>query len=184
MGSLLKKNTVLQWTPEIEEEFLRSKRILTSPAIVKPFDPNLSTGLLTDASRLHGLGYLLLQWARDRPEKPQIVQCRSFALTTAQRNYSTIELEFLAIERAMQKCRFYLHGLDTFTVITDHKLLLGLMEKPIADLHNNRLARLRETVSQFTFEIGGAESRRFSETVIPKVKRLEFRRCSYWKTEG
>ena len=153
MRTLLKKNTVFQWTPEIDQEFKRSKDILTSPAVVKPFDPGLKTGLLTDASRLNGLGYLLLQWPREQPERTQIVQCGSFALTPAQRNYSTIELEFLAIVRAMQKCKFYLHGLETFTVITDHKPLLGLMEKPIADLESNRLARLREKVAQFTFTI-------------------------------
>ena len=31
---------------------------------------------------------------------------------------------------------------------------------------------------------GGAESRRFTETVISKVERLESRRCSGWKVEG
>ena len=81
------------------------------------------------------------------------MQCGSFALTPAQRNYSTIELEFLAIVRVMQKCKFYLHGLETFTVITDHKPLLGLMEKPIANLDSNLLAWLREKVAQFTFTI-------------------------------
>ena len=63
MRSLLKKDTAFFWSPEIDQEFVRSKQILTSPVMVKPFDPNLETGLLTDASRLHGLGYLLLQWA-------------------------------------------------------------------------------------------------------------------------
>ena len=150
MRTLLMKKNTFQWTPEINQEFIRSKKILTSDAMVKPFDPNLPTGLLTDASRLHGLGYILLQW---EDKKTRIVQCGSFALTPAQKNYATIELEFLAIVRALQKCAFYLHGMKTFKVITDHKPLVGIMNKEMADLHNNRLARLREKTAQFTFDI-------------------------------
>ena len=151
MRSLLKKDTAFVWTPEVDAEFERSKEILTSDMLVKPFDPALKTGLLTDASRLHGLGYILLQWGTDNTTR--IVQCGSFALTPAQKNYSTIELEFLAIVRAMDKCKFYLHGMETFKVITDHKPLLGVMNKEAGDLNSNRLARLREKVSQFTFDI-------------------------------
>ena len=79
--------------------------------------------------------------------------CIRDRLTPAQKNYATIELEFLAIVRALQKCAFYLHGMKTFKVITDHKPLVGIMNKEMADLHNNRLARLREKTAQFTFDI-------------------------------
>ena len=153
MRSLLKKDTVFLWTPEIQAEFDRAKQILTSPMMVKPFDPALRTGLLTDAARLYGLGYILLQWKQGEEEKTRIIQCGSFALTPAQRNYSTIELEFLAIVRAIHKCKFYLHGLEVFKVITDHKPLLGIMSKGSEELDNNRLARLREKVGQYNFEI-------------------------------
>ena len=150
MRSLLQKRVVFLWTPDIDKEFERSKRILTSDAMVKPFNPELPTGLLTDASRLYGLGYILLQW---EDKKTRIIQCGSFALTPAQKNYATIELEFLAIVRALLKCKFYLHGPSNFKVITDHKPLVGIMSKDMGDLHNNRLARMREKTAQFTFEI-------------------------------
>ena len=153
MRSLLKKDTVFLWTPEIQAEFDRAKQILTSPMMVKPFDPALRTGLLTDAARLYGLGYILLQWKQGEEEKTRIIQCGSFALTPAQRNYSTIELAFLAVVRAIHKCKFYLHGLEVFKVITDHKPLLGIMSKGSEELDNNRLARLREKVGQYNFEI-------------------------------
>ena len=58
MRSLLQKRATFLWTPDIDQEFQRSKKILTSEAMVKPFDPTLPTGLLTDASRLYGLGYI------------------------------------------------------------------------------------------------------------------------------
>ena len=172
MRSLLKKNTPFLWTPEIQTEFDRAKRILTSEMLVKPFDPDLNTGLLTDAARLHGLGYILLQWKEDK--KTRIIQCGSFALTPAQRNYATIELEFLAVVRAIHKCKFYLHGLECFRVITDHKPLLGIMGKGSEELANNRLARLREKVSQYTFEIEWtARKYHFSADALSRFPILE-----------
>ena len=44
------------WEKEHEEEFNNIKNLLTSPTIAKPFDDAKETILLTDASRLHGLG--------------------------------------------------------------------------------------------------------------------------------
>ena len=54
------KNAFL-WLDSHQEQFQNIKKILTSPMLVKPFDPELETYLVTDASRLFGLGYALLQ---------------------------------------------------------------------------------------------------------------------------
>ena len=97
MRDLLKKDTVFQWTPEIQQEFDEIKRVLTSDMLVKPFDPTLETCLLTDASKTKGLGYVLLQReenGQNGKDKSRVIQCGSFALTSTQRNYAVIELEF------------------------------------------------------------------------------------------
>ena len=56
---LLKKGNAWEWEKEHEEKF--NKNLLTSPTVAKPFDDAKDTILLTDASRLHGLGYALVQ---------------------------------------------------------------------------------------------------------------------------
>lgn len=114
-----------------------------------PFDPSLKTELLTDASRLHGIGYALLQ--RDRFGKPRLIQCGSRSLSNAQKNYATIELECSAVMWAIQKCDFYLRGLRGFKVVTDHRPLLGIFEKPLSALANDRLQRIRESLVMYTF---------------------------------
>jgi hypothetical protein len=78
----------------------------------------VKTELLTDASRLKGLGYALIQ--REPDGTPRLIQCNSKSLTLAQRGYAVIEIEGLAIQYAVDDCRFYLLG-NKFTVITDHK---------------------------------------------------------------
>ena len=157
MRELLKKDTVYQWTPEIQKEFDDVKEILTSDMIVKPFDPQLETQLLTDASKTKGLGYILMQWENENDEngkqKRRIIQCGSFALTPTQRNYAVIELEFLAMVRAIEKCQFYLLGMNKFTVITDHRPIKGIMDKPISEIHNARLIKWRQRIMQYSLEV-------------------------------
>ena len=72
MRQLLKKNVAN--VADHQLEFEKAKKILTSPLIVHPFDPNLPTQLVTDASRLHGMGYILLQVEKKKTEKFPISQ--------------------------------------------------------------------------------------------------------------
>ena len=151
LRKLLSPKNAYLWLEIHEQEFLKTKEILTSDLIVKPFDPNLSTFLITDASRLHGLGFALVQ--KSKNDTLRLIQCGSKSLNDAQRNYAIIELECLGIQYAIQKCKFYLHGKDTFTVITDHKPLLGVFKKHLNDLDNPRLQRIREKIMGYNFSI-------------------------------
>ena len=45
----------------MNKSFKKTKEILTSKLIVKPFDINLPTILITDASRLNGMGFALIK---------------------------------------------------------------------------------------------------------------------------
>lgn len=156
MRSLLKKDTAYVWSPEISEEFDKARELLSSPMLVHPFDPQLETHLLTDASRLHGLGYMLIQYNNTYDTaklRPRIIQCGSFSTTSTQQNYAVIELECLAIVRAVQKCDYYLRGMDNFHVITDHKPLIGVLTKNITEISNSRILKYREILASFSFTV-------------------------------
>ena len=56
-------------------------------------------------------------------DKLSLVMCGSKNLTETQANYTTVELEVLAILYACQKCDFYLRGLPQFEFQTDHRPL-------------------------------------------------------------
>ena len=60
MRKLLTKDTAWVWLPEHEQDFIKTKETLTNKTTVHPFDPDIPTILLTDASRLYGIGYLSL----------------------------------------------------------------------------------------------------------------------------
>jgi hypothetical protein len=82
---LLKKDINFLWLQQPhQEDFELICKILTSDLVVRPFDPKLKTELLTDGSKLKGLGYALLQRESDNP--PRLVQCGSCLLSPAEKN--------------------------------------------------------------------------------------------------
>ena len=133
---LLKKKNAYAWSKDHTEAMNTVKNIITGRQCLQRFDPNLETVLLTDASR-KGLRFILIQ-TETKPEgnennladvvtkhtakkipKGKLVSCGSRFLASAKSNYAMIELELLAIQWAVQKCRLYLDR-TKFTVITDH----------------------------------------------------------------
>ena len=58
---LLKKGTAWAWTRDMQEDFKKVKLLLTTTTTVQPFNPTLESILMTDASRLFGIGFALLQ---------------------------------------------------------------------------------------------------------------------------
>ena len=153
MRELLKKGIAFLWTDDHEEEFQKVKHLLTSPLMVKPFNPAMTTALLTDASRLNGMGYALVQfWPEDR-KKMNLIQCGSTSFTPTQQNYATIELEALAIKWGIEKCSYYLKAMPSFIVVTDHKPLKGIFAKDLQDMTNQRLVNFREKLVDYNFEV-------------------------------
>ena len=65
----------------------------------------------------------------------------------------------MAIQWAIKKCKFYLRGLPTFDILTDHRLLVGIFRKQLSMLENNRLMRMREKIIEFTFEVRWVEGK-------------------------
>ena len=63
--------------------------------------------LQTDASRLKGLGFALLQ---KHQHAWKLVQAGSRFITETESNYAMVELELLALVWAMRKCQIYLQG--------------------------------------------------------------------------
>ena len=150
LRQLLRKDVLYQWMPEHQEAFKKTKELLTSDQVIKHFNPKLPTVLLTDASRLKGLGFALMQKEGD---KWNLIQCGSRSLSATESRYATIELECLGIHYAISKCRLYLQGSDNFEVLTDHKPLIGIFKKSVAEIENPRLQRIREKLIPYNFTI-------------------------------
>jgi hypothetical protein len=150
------------WTSDHDLAFNHVKEALTSPPILKQFDPNLETALHTDASRQNGLGYALLP---HHPEGWRLVQCRSRFVSDAESRHVMVELEMNSVVWALKACRLFLIGLQNFTVVVDHQALVPILNKFTLDaVENPRLQRMKERISHFNFE---AVWKKGSEHAIP-----------------
>jgi ribonuclease HI len=188
------KGVHFSWGKDEEEEYQAIKESISNLKILSCFDPRRKTYLYCDASR-RGLGYILYQI--DDEGRYYVISCGSSGLSKAQSNYSIIELELLACVWALEKCRFYLHGIDNVEVMTDHRPLIDLGNKNITEVTNNRLVRLLERTMEFNItwkyirgeknvvadmlsrsELATKEAPEFPRNIRMSVRRVQVtRRC-------
>ena len=122
--NLLKSNTSWDWTKQCQESFDKIKLEITSPNFLVHFNQDLPVRLVCDASQV-GLGAVLAHVMPDGTEKP--IAYASRTLNSAEKNYSQIEKEGLALIYGVKKFHIYLYGRKNFTLVTDHKPLLQIL---------------------------------------------------------
>lgn len=121
---LLSKDSRWVWGPKQQEAFDKSKLALQQAKMLTHFDPTKPLRLECDASP-HGIGAVLSHrvGSIDKP-----IGFRSRRLSKAERNYSQLEREALALVFGVTKFRDYLLG-RSFILVTDHKPLVGLFRE-------------------------------------------------------
>ena len=119
-----------------------------SAPILSYFDQDKETHLCTDASR-QGLSFVLQQKTGNTWS---LIQAGSRFLSDTESRYAIIELELLAVARAITKCDFFLAGLPHFTVVTDHHPLIPILNNHrLAEIQNPRLQCLKTKIIGYTF---------------------------------
>ncbi|KAJ3655671.1 hypothetical protein Zmor_014792 [Zophobas morio] len=134
LRNLLKNNVIFSWTELHQNIYDQIKNMLTVAPVLTNFDDKKEITIHTDASK-SGLGCCLLQEGRP-------VSFASRSMTTVEQNYAQIEKEFLAMAFAVKKFHNYIYGKQV-TICTDHKPLVSIMNKKIADIISPRLQRIK-----------------------------------------
>ncbi|EYB85899.1 hypothetical protein Y032_0289g1517 [Ancylostoma ceylanicum] len=151
LDALLKKNTKFEWTKTCDDSFNKAKQMLASDLLLAHFDPRQEIVVAADASN-YGIGAVILHRYPNGSEKAIAHASRS--LLPAEKNYSQIEKEGLALIYAIQKFHKMLHG-RKFTLLTDHKPLLAIFgsKKGIPVYTANRLQRWATILLGYDFSI-------------------------------
>ena len=158
LHSLLRKGVVWEWSGECEAAFKKVKKLLCEAPLLVLFDMKRPIIVHCDASN-YGVGAVLSHVMEDGSEKPVCYASRT--LSTAERNYATVEKEGLALVYAVRKFHQFLFG-NQFTMITDHKPLLGLFSENSAlpARAASRVLRWALLLSAYNYELRYREGSR------------------------
>ncbi|PIO61753.1 hypothetical protein TELCIR_16715 [Teladorsagia circumcincta] len=168
LDALTKEDAVYTWTPKCRSPFAKIKAVLNSDLLLTHYVPNLPIIVAADASN-YGIGATLSHRFPDGSEK--VAYHVSRCLTPAQKDYSQIEKEALALILAVQKFHCFVHRRH-FTLKTDHKPLVATFgnKKGIPVYSVNRLQRYATILLNYNFTIASVNTKHFGQ--VDAVSRL------------
>lgn len=150
MYKLLRKGEMFVWSGSCQAAFDKSKELILSNNLLEVYDPKKPIIVATDASP-YGVA-AVLSHVVDGVEKP--VLFASSSLSPAERNYSQLHREALAIIFAVKRFHNYIYG-NIFTIYTDHQALRTIFSpsKGTAAVAAARLQRWAVILSMYQYKI-------------------------------
>ena len=148
---LLKKQSNWRWSRSEQRAFEEAKRLLISPKVLVHYDPGKLLIMQCDASP-HGVGAVLGHTDSDGIIRP--IAFASRTLQPAEKNYSQLDKEALAVVFGIKRFHQYLWG-NFFELHTDHKPLLSLLgeNRGIEQLNAPRMVRWALLLSAYNYRI-------------------------------
>ena len=148
---LLKHSESWQWNSEQQLSFKKIKEMLTAPTLLVHFDESKPLMLACDASP-YGVGAVLSHVIDNHSDKPTAYA--SHSLSTAERKYTQLDKEALAILFGVSKFHHYLYGRH-FIIYSDHKPLMHIFNqsKAVPIMASARLQRWALTQSGYHYSI-------------------------------
>ena len=149
--NLLCKNQKWVWTSREDAAFQQAKDALQSDPVLVHYDSKKKLILACDASE-YGIGAVLSHVFDNGDEKP--IAYASRTLNAAERRYSQLEREGLAIVFGVKKFHNYLYGRH-FTIESDHQPLSHLFSetKGIPAMASARIQRWALTLAAYQYNI-------------------------------
>eukprot|EP00731_Ephydatia_muelleri_P018868 Em0011g908a len=148
---LLKSQRSWSWESSQQVAFSKAKELLTSASVLVHYEPDRELVLACDASE-YGVGAVLSHHFEEGFDRP--IAFASRRLAPAERKYSQLDKEALAIVFGVDKFHQYLYGRH-FTILSDHKPLqyLFAVDRPIPQMVSPRVQRWALTLSAFDYTI-------------------------------
>jgi hypothetical protein len=160
LDEMLRKDEKFVWTQARKDAFNKTKQALHSNLALVHYDEKLPIIVAADASS-YGIGATLLHRLPDGSLRPIAHAATSF--NNAERNYSQVEREALALVYAVKKFHQYVYG-KSFELQTDHKPLLKIFgSKSGIPVHTaNRLRRYALTLMGYDFKVKHIDGENFA----------------------
>ena len=163
--SLLNKQQKWHWDAEQVQAFQAAKDALQADSLIVHYDTTKPLLLACDASE-YGIGAVLSHIVNGSEERP--VAYISRTLSPAEKNYSQLEKEALAIVFAVKKFHRYLLGRH-FVIESDHQPLKSLFGETnkIPQMASSRIQRWAITLSAYQYSIRYKAGKHLSRLPLP-----------------
>ncbi|XP_060545570.1 uncharacterized protein K02A2.6-like [Pantherophis guttatus] len=168
---LLTKKATWKWGKAEDRAFAGIKKLLSAESFLIQYNATLPLVLVCDASPF-GVGAVLSHRLPNGLEAPIAYYSRT--LSSTERNYSQLDKEALAAVSGVKKFHKYLFGRD-FELITDHRLLLGLLtgDRPTPAALSPRMTRWAIFLAAYSYrlvhrpgaDMGNADARGWPEKI-------------------
>ncbi|XP_058038753.1 uncharacterized protein K02A2.6-like [Ahaetulla prasina] len=151
LHKLLGKNSVWSWGKPESRAFEAVKDLLSGESLLIQYNSRLPLVLVCDASP-YGVGAVLSHRLPNGTEAPIAFYSRT--MSPAERNYSQLDREALAIVSGVKKFHEYVFGRD-FEIVTDHRPLLGLLagDRPTPVALSPRLTRWTIFLAAYSYKL-------------------------------
>lgn len=151
LHQLLRKGVPWSWNKEQQEAFSLAKQLLKSAKVLCHYSADKDLVLACDASP-YGVGAVLSHVMEDGSERPLGFVSRT--LTPAEKRYSQLDKEGLAIIFGIKRFHKYIYG-RKFTIYTDHKPLISLFHeaKPVPQMGSPRVQRWSSLLGAYEYKI-------------------------------
>lgn len=148
---LTQKDCNFEWLSQHESSFAQIKTEVASDRVLIGYDASLPLVIAVDASPV-GLGAVLSHRMPNGEERP--IAFASRTLNAAEKRYSQIDKEALAIRWGLFKFHHYLYGVR-FTLLTDHQPLTHIFNpaKRLPQLSATRMLHYATELRIFNFDI-------------------------------
>ena len=171
----------LDWSTTMMRAFEETKTALSKSTILAHFDPEARLALTTEASDFaigtvleqeYGDSWRLLAFYSERfkPSKTELQQ----PLTLQDSDRSATERELLVAFRSVKHFRHILEG-GRFTLFTDHKPLVDMMQKP-TECWSSMQSRHLAAISEFTTNIQRIKGK--NNAVADALSRIDLNQVS------
>ena len=149
---LLQKGKTWRWGDAQRAACEKAKSALTSTTVLVHYDPGKELVLACDASP-YGIGAVLSHPSEDGTQHRPIAFA-SRTLAPAERNYSQLKREGLALVYGVKRFHQFLYG-RRFTVISDHKPLEGIFHssRQLSSMATARIQRWVLTLGTYDYQV-------------------------------
>ena len=142
----------LKWTPDLESEYLITRKIMKKEIRLSPYNPDKWLNLVIDGASSRGIGFLCYQLVdEDDPSKGANIIQAGASLLPANLGFSPVDGELAALAFACKETSYFLVNCPKLRLLSDCSGLVQMMAKDLIKIKNPKHHRILASIQHIVF---------------------------------